>query len=97
MNISNFNHLILNTRLVIILIEKLLRQKIMKKKTTIEIFFFILSLITVFCFVIGIFLAFFTNNWDLGMVSFVIFLGEAAMLFFFGNIYESLEQKKNQE
>lgn len=69
----------------------------MKKNIIIEIFFFILSLITVFYFITSIILAFYLNNWDLGMVSFVIFLTGAAILFFFAQVFESLEHKKNQE
>jgi len=66
----------------------------MKKKTTIEFFFFILSLINVFFFITGIFLAIYSDNWDLGMFYFVIFLSGAAILFFFANIFESLEFKR---
>jgi len=61
----------------------------MKKKITIEISFFIISLITVFFFIFGIFLAIFSDNWDLGMFSFVISLSGVAILFFFANIFES--------
>lgn len=65
----------------------------MNNHTKIELLFFLISLMTVFIFLIGLFLAFYLNNGNLGLISFAIFLSCSAIIFFFANVFESLKKK----
>jgi len=66
----------------------------MNKYIIIEVGLFISGLLTVFIFFVGLFIAFYLNNANLGFISFGIFLSLAAIIFFCANILESLGLNK---